>query len=315
MLNPWRLRLLVDLRTLGTMHAVARATRLSPSTVSQQLAALEKETGSALLERSGRRVRLTEAGDELARRASGILDGLDALGDWVRGEHRIVRGRVRIAAFASVLAPVVIPAMMTLRSRYPELELSLTEEEPDESIPALARGEYDVVLSARFDESIGLPEPVPDGARVAPLLADSLVAVLPSSHRLARSTAIPLRELSEEVWVVEPPATYLTMVVERLAATEGFAPRIGGVFSSHDSLLRSVAAGLAISVLPGLATRQLPSGAVAVPLTPSVLRRVEAVTRPVSMERAAVRAVLAALGEEASGWRRAGNHPATRVSG
>lgn len=291
MLNPWRLRLLVELRRAGTMHAVAERVRLSPSTVSQQLALLEREAGVPLLERSGRRVRLTAAGAELSLRAEPVLDQLDAVDQWVRGEHDVVRGEVRVAAFASVLSPVLIPAAMRVQERYPDVTLSLREAEPDEALPALERGEIDIVLSARFmTGDAPLATPVDQLVRT-PLLRDTLRAVLPAAHRLAGRTSLTLRDLADEPWALEPASTYLARSITTLCADLSIEPRIGGVFRSHESLLRSVQAGLHVSVLPELALATLPHGVVSVALTPPVVRQVEAVARPVGTQRAAVRAV------------------------
>jgi molybdenum-dependent DNA-binding transcriptional regulator ModE len=132
MLNPWRLRLLSRLDTLGTIRAVAQDANLSASSVSQQLAVLETETRTQLLERTGRRVRLTPAGLVLARRARAILDHMDTVEAELRGLREEPAGLVRLGAFQSAIHSLAVPAV----ARYPQLDVELLELEPHESIPA-----------------------------------------------------------------------------------------------------------------------------------------------------------------------------------
>lgn len=293
MLDPWRLRLLVQLEGLGTMHEVARVMRLSPSTVSQQLAILEKEAGAALLERSGRRVRLTGAGAGLVRRARPVLSELDALTEWTREEGTLVRGRVRVASFASMLTPVVIPAAHAVMARFPDLELTVTEREPDESLPSMDRGDLDVVLSARYgDDTLPLAVGTDEVHTVVPLLSDGLWAIVPANHRLSGRSRIHIHDLKDDPWALEEEPTYLARFVNRLCEGAGFVPRREGTFREHGSLMHYVASGLAVSVLPEMAIDRSVPGLVAIPLSPPIMRHVDVVTRTTHLQRAAVRAVI-----------------------
>ena len=116
MLNPWRLRLLSRLDTLGTVRAVAQDANLSASSVSQQLAVLEAETRTQLLERTGRRVRLTPAGLMLARRARAILDHMDTVEAELRSLSDEPVGLVRLGAFQSAIHTLAVPARSPTRS-------------------------------------------------------------------------------------------------------------------------------------------------------------------------------------------------------
>src|SRR6476469_9194381 len=110
-LNPWRLRLLGLLDSLGTVRAVAQSLHLSPSTVSQQLAVLETETRSRLLERTGRRVRLSRAGVLLARRGREILDRMEEAEAELRALNDEPIGTVRLGVFQSAVYTVAVPAV------------------------------------------------------------------------------------------------------------------------------------------------------------------------------------------------------------
>ena len=144
-LNPWRLRLLSQLDALGTVRAVAQAANLSASSVSQQLAVLETETRTQLLERTGRRVRLTSAGLILARRARSILDQMDAVEAELRGLNEEPSGRVRLGGFQSSIHTLAVPAIQHLN--HPHLDVELVELEPHASMPALLAGEVDVIIT------------------------------------------------------------------------------------------------------------------------------------------------------------------------
>jgi len=179
-LNPWRLRLLCQLETLGTVRAVASAAHQSASSVSQQLSVLERETGARLLERTGRRIQLTTAGHVLASRARDILDQmadaeaeLQALGDDPSGV-------VRVAAFQSAIHSLVVPAAGALRLVHPGVQVFVDELEPHESTSALLRGDIDLAVHSSKD----MPAVLPAGLAIAGVLPreDPLDAVvLPSS--------------------------------------------------------------------------------------------------------------------------------------
>src|SRR5258705_3725498 len=141
MLDPWRLRLLSQLESLGSVRAVAAVARLSPSSVSQQLSVLEREVDAKLFERAGRRLRLTPAGAALVRHARVILDQMDAARAEVVSLDGAPAGRVRVGAFTSAVNTFVIAAVRRLREEFPRLRVDVWELDPLDSLPALRRGE------------------------------------------------------------------------------------------------------------------------------------------------------------------------------
>ncbi|MBE1875616.1 LysR family transcriptional regulator [Myceligenerans pegani] len=300
MLDPWRLHLLRQLHQLGTVRAVADALHMSPSSVSQQLTTLEKEAGAHLLERAGRRVRLTPVGLALARHATEILDHIESVEAEIAGLHSEPTGTVRVAAFTSVLHTVLIPAVRRLHATHPRISVVVTEAEPSEALPALHRGEVDLAVSGDFQDS---PEPSdPDLVR-RPLTRDDVVLVLaedatppgvPAPGDPHEHEAVHLAALSDATWAFEKPGAHLADLAERLCLRAGFRPRVAARCMSHGSLLRYVEAGLAVTLLPRLAV----DGRYAVRILPfadPLERDIHLVGRRAAMSRVAVREVADAI--------------------
>ena len=153
MLDVRRLRLLSELARSGTIAEVAKRVGYTPSAISQSLAQLEREVGVTLLERDGRRVRLTPAAVALAARTDRVLEELDAAEADLAAEQRTVRGELEIGAFPSAAAGLVVPAVVELRRRHPELTCVVREHEPEDGIPLLRSGELDLLVSESYDES------------------------------------------------------------------------------------------------------------------------------------------------------------------
>src|SRR5436190_17367525 len=123
MLDVRRLGLLRDLARLGTIAAVAQARSYTPSAVSQQLSALEREAGAPLLRRTGRRVSLTAAGAVLVEHAEDVFQALERAGAAVhRAGHDRLAGPLTIAAFPSAIRTLLPPAIVALARRHPGLE-------------------------------------------------------------------------------------------------------------------------------------------------------------------------------------------------
>ncbi|GAB3164734.1 LysR family transcriptional regulator [Myceligenerans halotolerans] len=298
MLDPWRLHLLRQLHQLGTVRAVAEVLHMSPSSVSQQLATLEKESGAHLLERVGRRVRLTPVGLALARHATEILDHIESVEAEIAGLHSEPTGTVRVAAFTSVLHTILIPAVRHLRATHPRIAVVLTEAEPSEALPALHRGEVDLAVSGDFEDS---PEPSdPDLVRT-PLTRDDVVLVLAEDATPpgvptpgGPHDAVHLAALADATWAFEKPGAHLADLAERLCLRAGFRPRVAARCMSHGSLLRYVEAGLAVTLLPRLAV----DGRYAVrilPFSDPLERDIHLVGRRAAMSRVAVREVADAI--------------------
>lgn len=289
-LNPWRLRLLNQLATHGTIRAVATACDLSASSVSQQLALLETETRIKLLERAGRRVRLTPAGVILARRAQAILDHMDAVEDELRSFGTEPAGLVRLGAFQSAIHALATPAVIRLARSYPHLEIQVLELEPHESLAALRSGDADLIVTTTdFVE-----EPLGPDLDLVPLTTDLIVLVVPPGHPTAGRGPADLAAYADEPWAFDRPQSYMANLTTRLCRQTGFEPRVVGRFSNYSTLLRHVEAGLSVALLPSLAVD--PRYRVATrPLVVPVSRAITAVVRRGGPPRPAILTVLEAL--------------------
>jgi len=301
-LNAARLQVLARLDALGTVRAVAASLHLSPSAVSAQLAALEAETGARLLERTGRRVRLTAAGRALARHARVILDQMALAEAELAHPDGQPAGVVRVAAFSSAVRALVIPLAQRLATEHPRVEVDVVELDPRESGPALRRADVDLAVTA--DLLDGAPLAGPDVATV-PLLEDPVVLVTP-----ARSPAdavpdaargpvpdgapVDLARLAGARWAADLPGTYLSTLLDSACREAGFEPRVVARLPSYELLLAHVEAGLSVALLPGLAVDRRHDVAIHALAAPRT-RQVYAAVRRGATPTAAAAVVLAGL--------------------
>jgi DNA-binding transcriptional LysR family regulator len=300
-----RLRLLHELHERGTIAAVADALQFTPSAVSQQLAVLEREAGVRLLERAGRGVRLTDPALVLVRHAADLLARADRAEAELAAASGTVSGRARIASFQSVALKVATPALGALSARSPALRCGLVEAEPEESLPALALGDVDLVLADEWEHQ---PHARPAGVDRHDLHRDPLRVVLPEDHPLAREHAdtVPLGALAAEPWTTGHPGMGWSAVTERTCRTlGGFDPLVRHRTNDAVVTLGLVANGLALTLLPDfVAPGDHPGVAVRAIAEGSVHRTIYAATRTADAERPSVRALLQAVRDAAAavGW-------------
>jgi DNA-binding transcriptional LysR family regulator len=302
MLDLRRLRLLYELHERGTIAAVADALRFTPSAVSQQLAVLERETGVRLLERTGRSVRLTDAALVLVRHAAVLLDRAERAETDLAAAQGTAVGRGRIAAFQSVSLEIAVPAMATLAHASPDLRCELIDAEPEQALPALALGDFDLVLA---DEWPHQPRSRPPGVDRHELLADPIRVGLATDHSAAHADPAVLRlpDLANEPWVSSDPGMGWNEVTTRTCREHGnFDPDIR--HRTNDAIvgLRLVANGLAVMLVPDLiATRSYPGVAIRDISGASLKRSVFAATRTADARRPSVNALLEAVRTAAAG--------------
>jgi len=270
MLDLRRLRLLRELEARGTIHGAARALDYTPSAISQQLAVLEREAGVALLERSGRNVRLTEAGQVLVRHATSLLDGVEAaeaeLADVAAGR---VAGVVRVAAFQSAFLRIVAPAVAALAVSHPDVRVEAAEREVEEAVPALRLRQLDVVVG---DEYEGQPRAVHADLERERLLREQVWLVLPEGHPEAARERVPMRRLAAEGWGACQPGTgHRAMQVRACRELGGFEPDLRHASDDFLILLELVRSAGTLALLPdlvlglgapGVAVRPLAEGAI-----------------------------------------------------
>ena len=249
----------MDARRLLTFREVARrrsfsraaeTLSLTQSAVSQQVAALERQLGTRLLDRGPGGLRLTSSGEELLEHASAIADRL-ALADTQLAERVAAERReLRLGAFPSVLATIVPAAVSALLARVPDLQVSVTEGGTD----ALARGVRDGSLhvAVAFQDAHAARQEHA-GTRRHDLFTEPMVAALPPRHRLRRRRAIALSELADDPWT----APSRDGLIARACDRAGFTPRIAYLSSDPLSIRAIIAAGLAVTITPRLLATHL----------------------------------------------------------
>src|SRR4051794_13007867 len=301
MLELRRLRLLRELHERGTIAAVADALQFTPSAVSQQLAMLERETGVALLERAGRGVRLTDPALVLVEHADALLERAALAEADLAAAAATVAGRGRIAGFQSVMLRIALPAVQALMRDAPRLRCELVEAEPEQSLPALAVGDVDLVLG---DEWQHQPRHLPTALERHELLLDPVHVVLPARHPVARRhrEAVPLGELAQEAWATGHAAMgWEEMTQGTCRDLGGFDPDIRYRGNDATVSLALVARGLAVTLLPDLVVPGKHPGVVLRGIAEGpVDRRIFAATRAADAARPSIRALLAAVRDAAA---------------
>jgi DNA-binding transcriptional LysR family regulator len=281
MLDVRKMRLLRELGRLGTIAAVAQAEFCTPSAVSQQLSALEREAGVQLLRRSGRGVELTAAGADLADRTGPVLALLEEAAAALAASRAELTGELRIGAFQTAVRTLLPAALVAIGAEHPRLELRVTELDPAQAPDALRAGVLDIALVHSYDCVPAEPDPA---LRTKPLLEETIFLasaagkqgelggprgeLAPASGEVAALQ--PLLAAREQPWIVASPGTLCHLMAVRLCQGAGFAPRIRHYADDFAAVLTLVAAGQGVALVPELALADLPDG---VFLTPVPARR------------------------------------------
>ena len=261
-----RLRAFALVLDLGSVSAAASVLGYTQSAVSQQLAALEREVGAALVDRAQRPLRPTPAGAALRPHVDRVLAALGSADAAVQ-DLRGGTPRLRLAAFGSALSSFVPAAVRDLRRAHPQLVVGVMQLETREAVERLRGGEADLAVVHHLP---GVAVPETAGLRRRRLLVDHLHIVLPAGHRLARRDAIDLGELEGEPLVLprrDTPAGRFRSLVEHLCAQAGFAPEVAYELDDLPAAQAFAAAGIALVPMHGLTLTTLPPGATARPLT------------------------------------------------
>ncbi|HET9427974.1 MAG TPA: LysR substrate-binding domain-containing protein, partial [Allosphingosinicella sp.] len=222
MLDLTRLRILRELARRGTMTAVGEALGMTSSAVSQQLAVLARDVRAPITERTGRRVRLTPEGERLAAHAETILQAVEAAALELSAIGDTLAGALRVATFTTYGRAKLLPAVVRLRDRYPDLDIVIQELEPMESLEAVRDGRCDLAVSFEYNL---VPRPVLPGLLVQPLMEEPILVALPERWRTA-ADPIDLQQLDGQDWIVGSQQADDRQLVERVCAVAGFAPRV-----------------------------------------------------------------------------------------
>jgi DNA-binding transcriptional LysR family regulator len=258
MLDVRRLRVLKEVADRGSFSAAAEALSYTQSAVSQQIAALEREAGTTLVERGARGVRLTDAGRALVGHSEAIMARIAAAEAELEAIAGLRGGRLRLAAFPTA-GPTIIPlAIAEFSDRHPDVELSLVEAEPEDALPMLKAGELDVALVYEYGTLPG--SVLMDGLETVHLLDDPMLLAFPRNHPQARQARVRLADLAQERWILGDEKGQCKPMHLAACAAAGFEPRVAFQTSDCDVSLGLVATGVAIAMIPELAVTAPPEG-------------------------------------------------------
>ena len=253
------------------MRAVAESYHLTTSTVSQQIAALAKETGARLIEPEGRRVRLTPAGQRLADHAVTILAAVDSARLDLDPDAEPM-GTVRVGGFATGLRVSLLPIVADLAERYPRVELVVSEYEPIEAFSLLTNDDLDLALTYDYNLVPASPGPV---LQTVPLWSARWGLAVPTDDV---DEAADIGAYAERTWIVNSRNTADEAAVRTLASLAGFSPHIAHEIDSLDLVEDLIVAGYGVGLLP--IGRPTQSGVRVLPLTdPELVLTAYAVTR------------------------------------
>ncbi|WP_369200644.1 LysR family transcriptional regulator [Streptomyces sp. PU-14G] len=297
MLDLSRLRALHAVRTHGSVGGAAQALGYTPSAVSQQIAKLERETGTRLLERQGRGIALTDDALLLVRTAGEMLALAERAEVALEERRGRPAGRLRLAAFPSGARGLMPAVLARLCADHPDLDLRMSEVDPHLSVGLVARGEVDLALAHDWDVA---PASAPEGVRRTPLGDDHCDVLLPAGHEMAERAALVTADLAGRRWVCQPPGTVCHDWLHTTLRAAGQEPDVAYQVAEFATQAALVAAGLGIALLPRLGRGPLPDGVVLRPLEPTPTRHLFALTRAGVSHRPAIRAALGALRQAAA---------------
>jgi DNA-binding transcriptional LysR family regulator len=247
MLDVRRMRVLREVAIRGSFSAAAEALSFTQSAVSQQIAALEREAGTTLVQRSARGVRLTEAGEAVVRHAEAIMARLAEAEAELEAIAGLRGGRLRMAAFESAAATLMPPAIAAFRAEHPAVELSMSLSEPESSVPRLRSGDLDLALV--FDSGSRGPD---DGLERVHLIEDPMYVALPLDHPLAHRRRVRIADLAGEPWVAGTADCECNKLISRACAVAGYQPRIAFETDDYTAMQGFVAAGVGVSLIAEL---------------------------------------------------------------
>ncbi|GAB7047341.1 LysR substrate-binding domain-containing protein [Catenuloplanes indicus] len=295
MMDLGRLRALHALASYGSVLAASSALHCTPSAVSQQIGKLERETGTTLVEKDGRGVRLTEAGHVLARHAESVLSAVDEAEAALAAHRDTVTGRLTVASFATAARALLPHALHRLAADHPGLATGIVEGNPHEGLDALQRGHVDLCV---LDDWPEVALRYPPGVAHLELGLDVADLIVPSGHRLAGRSRVRLAQTRDERWISAPAGAICHQWLLRVLP--GVRPDF--LVGEFETQLTLVAAGLGVAMVPRLARTALPAGVRVVTVTPPPTRRVVLAWREASAARPAIGAAVTALREAWAGY-------------
>jgi DNA-binding transcriptional LysR family regulator len=250
MLDVRRIRVLQEVIGRGSFSAAAESLHLSQSAVSQQIAVLEREVGIPLLERTSEGPKLTAAGQALMEHGDAVICRLEEAEREIAQIAGLEGGRLRLSSFPTASATLMTRALSLFRQHFPKVELEFTEDEPEDSFPALKRGDFD--LAVVFDYP-AFPLDFSRDVEAEMILEERMRVALPAGHPLAAAKSVRIADLADEDWVCGALPSSCRDQIIGLCREAGFEPKISFQSEEYDVLKGFVAGGLGVTILPDLA--------------------------------------------------------------
>jgi DNA-binding transcriptional LysR family regulator len=275
MFDVKQLRVLKAVADCGSFSAAADALSYTQPAISQQIAALEKRAGTTLVDRGSRGVRLTDAGRALVEHAEVVIARLAAAEAELDAIAGIRGGRVRLSSFPTAGASLLPPAVAEFTSRHPDVELSFLEREPEEAAQMLRAAELEIAILFEYDRlKPGEFERFYEGIELHPLVDDPMFLALPRDHPLARKRRVRLEDFADATWIQESGThSWCGHFHQTVCASAGFEPKVGFRSDDYNVVQGLIAAGVGISLLPGLALTNVREDIVVRSLGPQAPRR------------------------------------------
>lgn len=295
MLDLKRLRALREVSVQGSFSGAAESLYVSQSAISQQIAALEAEAGVQLLLRLRSGPVLTEAGELLVSHADAAICRLEQAERELAELSGLGSGEIRLVSFPSASATIVTAAASAFRRAHPEVRLSLTEGEPENSLPELKRGTHDLAVVYDFELNPFGPDRDLD---MVPLLTEQMHVIVAADHALAAraGTGVRLEELAGEPWLCGTTNGSCRELTLRSCERAGFEPDVAFESNDYNVIQSLVAAGMGVTLLPDLALGSPNPGVRVLPVLPEPpVRRVWAVTLLAGSRSGATDEMVAAL--------------------
>ena len=302
MFDVKQLRVLKEVADHGSFSAAADALSYTQPAISQQIAALEKRAGIRLVDRTSRGVHLTDAGRALVEHAEAVLSRMAAAEAELEAIAGVRGGRVRLSSFPSAGASLLPPAVALFTQRYPEVELSFMEREPEQAVPMLRAAELEVAIVFEYrDLSQAEFDRLFEGIELHHLIDDPMYLALPRGHPTARKPRLRLEDLAHETWIQNDTSGPCGRLHLAACTAAGFEPRIGFQSDDYNMVQGLIAAGVGISLLPALALTNVREDIVVRSLgRRAPCRRVAAATLAGRYRSPAAEAMLAILKEAAA---------------
>ncbi|MFE9251605.1 LysR family transcriptional regulator [Streptomyces sp. NPDC007088] len=298
MIEARRLHILRAVADHGTVTSAAAALYLTPSAVSQQLSALEQETGHRLVERSARGVRLTPAGEILLSHTHVVLAQLERAEAELAAYSSGASGTVTVTSFATGIGLVVAPALAVLADTAAGIRVRVRDAEGDASLPMVLDRQTDIAVAVEYRGAPGADDP---RLTRVPLYAEPFDAVLPLAHPLAAAPRVPLSDLSGDTWIGPFPGNPCHDVVVLACEHAGFQPTLEHLSDDFRAVVALASAGVGVALVPRSALRGMDLTDVVVRPVDGIAptRRVFAAVRCGAEEHPLIRPVLDALGKVA----------------